>query len=341
MQKKHLHIIIGLLIIGLSLFYAFRGVSIDELKDAFKSIHYFYLLPAVALVAISYLLRALRWRYLVRPVKELKINDLMPPLMIGFMGNMLPARAGEFIRAYLLSKKANISFSASFATIFIERLFDLIVMLLLLSGVLLFMPEAFGESGTSQIADKAIIFAQISVLLCIFIIVFSAFLQFKNDWTMKIVTMFTKPFSKTFSDKIIEMVHSFTTGLNIIRDRQGFLATTILSFLIWGIFVLTYYPLYYAFGIESQLPIVTSIIVLCLTVAIFITIAPTPGFLGSYHLGCVAALHGIFGIQKAVALSYGIVAWLVLMGFTVLVGAFYAVKENISFAQIAENKNQK
>lgn len=340
MQIKHLHLIIGLIIIGLSLFYAFRGVSIDELKEAFKSIQYFYLLPALVLVVISYLLRAIRWSYLVHSIKEVKAKDLLPPLMIGFMGNMLPARAGEFIRAYLLSKRENISFSASFATIFIERLFDLIVMLLLLASVLLFKPEAFGDGGTHQVADKVKIFAQISLLFCIFIFVFSALLQFKKDWTMKIVVMFTKPFPKKWSNKIIELVHSFTAGLSVIRNGKGLLVTVLLSFLIWGTFVLTSYPLYFAFGIESQVPIVTSMIVLCLTIAIFITIAPTPGFLGSYQLGCVAALHGIFGIQKAIALSYGIVAWLVVMGFTVIVGAFYAVKENISFTQIAENKNQ-
>ncbi len=335
MQKKHIHLIVGLVIIGASLFYAFRGVSISELRNAFSSINYIYLVPALFLVAVSYVLRAMRWRYLVRSIKEVKTRDLFSPLMIGFMGNMLPARAGEFIRAYLLSKKEGISFSASFATIFIERLFDLILLLLLLVGVLYFMPEAFGDGGTHQLADKAMIFAQVSFFLCLFIFVFSAFLQFKNDWTMKIVGHCTKPLPEKWGTKIVEMVISFTEGLKIIKDKKGFLATVVLSVLIWSSFVFTYYPLYFAFGIESQLPALTSITILCLTVAIFITIAPTPGFLGSYHLACVAALHGIFGIQKAVALSYGIVAWLVVMGFTVLVGAVYAIKENISFVQIA------
>jgi len=336
MNKKYLHLFIGLIIIVFSLYYAFKGVELSELTGALKSVRYVYLIPAIFLVLLSYLLRAMRWRYLVRPVKEVKTSDLFSPLMIGFMANMLPARAGEFVRAYLLSRKADISFSSSFATIFIERLFDLIVLLLLIVWILLFMPEALtpkNQDGAYQIIDKVKIFGAISLLLCIFILLFSALLQFKNGWAMKILGIFIKPFPQRLREKIIGLVHSFTVGLNIIRDRQGFLTTIFLSFLIWIVFIVTYYPLYWAVGIENELPVISSLLVLCLTVAIFITLAPTPGFLGSYHLACVVTLHGIFGIQKAVALSYGIIAWFLAMGLTVVIGVFFALKEHVSFGE--------
>ena len=345
MQKKYIHLLIGIIIIVLSLYYAFRGVSISELKHALMSVRLFYLLPAIIMVAISYVFRAVRWRYLIRPIKDVRTADIFSPLMVGFMGNMLPARAGEFIRAYLLSRKISISFSASFATLVIERLFDLILVLILLIGVLLFMPDAFaGEvsigSKTYQIADMVKGFGIFSLSICVFIILFSALLQFKNALAIKIIDVCTKPLPQKIREKTFIMVDSFSQGLNIVRDKKGFLATLILSLLIWITFVFTYYPLYHAFDIADQLPIISSTIVLCLTVAIFITVAPTPGFLGSFHAACVAALHGMFGIQKAVALSYGIVAWLVVMGFTVAGGAIFAVKENISFSQLAASREQ-
>ncbi len=337
MNKKNLHLLIGLIIIALSLFYAFRGVKIAELGNALMSVRYIYLFPAISLVIISYLLRAMRWRYLIRSVKEVKTANLFAPLMVGFMANMLPARAGEFIRAYLLSKKEHISFSASFATIFIERLFDLTLVLLLLVFVLLFMPEAFasGDAATGQqMLDKVKVFGIVSFSLCLFIFLFSVLLQFKRELSMKIVGLFLKPLPAKWGKKIFGLVDSFSDGLKIIRDKRGFLATIFLSVLIWGTFVFTNYPLYLAFDIATKIPVLSSLVVLCLTVAIFITVAPTPGFLGSFHLGCVTALHGVFGIQKVTALSYGIVAWLVVMGSTVVIGAIFAVKENISFGEI-------
>ncbi len=343
MNKKYLHLFIGLIIIAFSMYYAFKGVKLSELTEALLSVRYLYLIPAILLVLISYLLRAMRWHYLIRPVKDVKTTALFSPLMVGFMANMLPARAGEFIRAYLLSKRERISFSSSFATIFIERLFDLIILLFLIVWLLLFMPEALvpkNQGGEYQIIDKVKIFGAISFLLCVFILLFSAFLQYKNDWAMKILGICVKPFPPRWREKIIGLVHSFTEGLNIIRDRQGFLNTIFLSFLIWTVFIITYYPLYWAVGIENQLPIISSLMVLCLTVAIFITLAPTPGFLGSYHLACVVTLHGIFGIQKAVALSYGIVAWLIGMGTTVIIGSIFAIKEHVSFGEFSAKKEQ-
>jgi len=342
MNKKHLHLYIGLIIVALSLFYAFKGVNPKELMNALASVRYIYLIPAIILVLMSYLFRAMRWRYLIRPIKkDVKTTALFSPLMVGCMSNILPARAGEFIRAYLLSKKENISFSSSFATIFIERLFDIIFLLLLIMWVLLFMPDALNsesQGGSYQILEKVQYFGAVSFALCIFILLFSVLLQFKNDWAIKIVGMFIKPLPHKWQDKIIGMVNSFTEGLNIIRDGRGFIATIFLSFLIWFVFIVTYYPLYLAFGIETQLPVVSSLIVLCLTVGIFITLLPTPGFLGAYQLACVAALHGIYGIPKPVALSYGIVAWLVSMGMTVMIGAFFIIKDGISFRQIAPVK---
>ncbi|MCK5426967.1 MAG: flippase-like domain-containing protein [Thermodesulfovibrionia bacterium] len=343
MRKKYLHLLIGLIIVVLSLTYAFKDVSLKELMSALKSVRLFYIFPALLMVAASYILRAMRWHYLIRSVKKVKTARLFSPLMVGFMGNMLPARAGEFIRAYLLGKKEQISFSASFATIFIERMFDMVIVLLLLVWVLLFKAEVFASTasgGTSKIGDMIAVFGWISVTGCSFIFAFSALLQYKKDWAMRFVDVFTRRLSHKWGGKINKLVHSFSDGLKIIKDRNGFLATVLLSFLIWSTFAVTYYPLYLAFDIDSKLPVLSSLLILCLTVAVFITMAPTPGFLGSFHAACVATLHGMFGIPKAVALSYGIVAWLVLMGFTVVVGSIFAVKDHISLGELSARKEE-
>lgn len=343
MKKKHIHLLIGLVVMGLSLVYAFWDVDLAQLGNALLSAHYIYLVFAIGIVIISYVLRAMRWRYLIRSVKDVRTSRLYSPLMIGFTANMLPARAGEFIRAYLLSKKERISFSASFATIFIERLFDLTLVLLLLVWVMFFMPGIFsagGAEGTNHLLDKVKVFGITALSFCLFIFLFSALLQYKNNLAMKIVDICTRPFPHKWKEKIFGMVHSFTNGLEIIRDRQGLSATIILTFLIWGSFIILYYPLYLAFGIQVDMPVISSLVILSLTVAIFITVVPTPGFIGSYQLGCIAALNGIFGIEKAVALSFGIVAWVVVMGSTVIIGTLFAVKEHVSLGELSAGKER-
>lgn len=340
MKKKHL--LIGILIVALSSYYAFKNVSISELAGALKSVHYIYLLPAVFFVALTFLFRAIRWRYLVGSVKkEVKTSHLFSPLMIGFMGNILPARAGEFIRAYLLGKKENIPFSASFATIFVERLMDMLVFLLLLLGVIFFNSDIFPQAadGSSHpLMGYMIKFGWISFIGSVCIFSFSVLLQYKNALAMKIVEFCTKPLPEKWKEKIVGMVHSFTEGLLILKDARAFLAALFWSCMVWASAILVYYPIHLAFGIEN-IPMLTSILVVSLTVGIFISLFPAPAFLGSFQLACVVALHEIFGVPKAIAASYGIIAWLVAMGFIITVGLFFVVKDNISFNELTQSSS--
>ncbi len=341
MKKKHL--IIGILIVALSSYYAFKNVSLSELANALKSVQYIYLLPAIALVALTFLFRAIRWRFLVGSVKEVKTVDLFSPLMIGFMGNILPARAGEFIRAYLLGKKENISFSAAFATIFVERLMDMLIFLILLLGVIFFSSSIFPQAadGTSHpLMGYMVKFGWISFIGSVGIFSFSVLLQYKNDLAMKIVAFFTKPLPDKWKEKIVGLVLSFTDGLKILKDAKGFMASLFWTCMVWVAMVMTYYPMHLAFGIGSDIPMMTSVLVVCLTIGIFISLFPAPAFLGSFQLACVVALHEIFGISKPVAASYGIVAWLVAMGFIIVVGLIFVVKDNISFVEISSKRTQ-
>lgn len=338
MWKKNIHLAIGLIIIFLSLYYAFKGVEPSTLFDALKKVNYLHLINAIILISLTFLFRAMRWRYLIRSVKEVKTIDLFSPLFVGFMANLLPARAGEIIRAFLLGKKEGISFSASFATVFIERLFDMAIVLLMLFWVLFFYADSFthADGTVSNLMGYMITFGWISLLVSLFIFAFSVLLQYKNDWAMKIVHICIKPLPDKWGYKIVEMAHSFTEGLSILRDKKGFLASTILSLLVWITITFTYYPIFQAFDIANELPMLPSIMILTLTIAIFITMFPTPGFLGSFQAACVVALHEIYKIPKATAASYGIVAWLTVMGFIIIVGAVFVLKDHISLKEFLE-----
>ncbi len=340
MKKNHLFI--GLIIVALAFYYAFKNVSLEELGAALRSVHYIYLLPSLFFVALTFLFRAMRWRYLVRSVKDVRTAHLFSPLMVGFMGNILPARAGEFIRAYLLGKREDISFSASFATIFVERLMDMLMFLVLLVGVLFFSADTFSQGasgGNHRLMGYMIKFGWISFIGSIGIFSFSVLLQYKNEWAIKIVEFCTRPLPEKWRDKVFGMVHSFTDGLKILKDPRAFGASLLLSMLVWAAAILVYYPLVFAFGLENQLPVMISVLIVSLTVGIFISLFPTPGFLGAFQAACVVALHEIFGVSKAVAASFGIVAWLVAMGFVIVVGLMFVVKDNISFSELAASRD--
>jgi uncharacterized membrane protein YbhN (UPF0104 family) len=125
---------------------------------------------------------------------------------------------------------------------------------------------------------------------------------------MSPVNFFTRPLPLKWREKIIHAVNSFSGGLMILRDRRGITAAVFLSFLICVVIILTFYFLYLAFDLHSELPVLYSLILISLVGDIFFALVPTPVFHGSFHAACVATLHCVFNTSKAVALSYGIVA---------------------------------
>ncbi len=103
--------------------------------------------------------------------------------MIGFMGNVLPARAGEFLRAYLVGKKNGITFSGAFSTIIVERLFDLVCLMVLFVWVFVFNDDVFDPnlkfSGVSM-QTMAVGFGRICLILIFGLIAFMFLLAWQE-----------------------------------------------------------------------------------------------------------------------------------------------------------------
>lgn len=128
---KRLWLGIGVSIALLALL--FRSVDPAELIRAFRGIQGIWLVPAVVFTFLSYLMRAVRWKYLLSPLKQTSFPNLVSATLIGYMANnLLPARLGELVRAYVLGEQEGIGTGAVVATLVIDRLADGFTVLLLL-----------------------------------------------------------------------------------------------------------------------------------------------------------------------------------------------------------------
>jgi uncharacterized membrane protein YbhN (UPF0104 family) len=130
---------ISVLISVVFLYYALRGLGLQDLGNALARANYIWILPGVVVYFMGVWVRAWRWHYLLRPVKKIPTRTMFPIVAIGYMGNnIFPARMGEVLRAVVLKKHENVPISASLATIIVERVFDGVVML---GFVFLNLPE--------------------------------------------------------------------------------------------------------------------------------------------------------------------------------------------------------
>ncbi len=122
-----LGLIISLVLMALFL----RAIHPSEIADAFGEANYWYLFPAICVLFVALSLRCLRWSILMRPLKEIPAYRLFSYAIIGYMtNNLLPARTGEIVRAYVLGEREKVSRLGTLGTIALERLFDGVALVL-------------------------------------------------------------------------------------------------------------------------------------------------------------------------------------------------------------------
>lgn len=340
-MKKARQLLIGLAMAVGALYYTLRNISLDELIASFKEVELIYILPALGIILLTFVVRAYRWQILLRPFKQIPVKDIYAPLMIGFMGNILPARAGEFLRAYLIGKKQGITFSGAFSTIIVERLFDLVFLLILFAWVFVVKVDMFDPQLTfSGVSVQTMLmgFGQFCGVLVVGLLCFMFLLAYKEEQVKFCIGWLAKPLPENWKKKISIMVGEFALGCKIVKNPGALLQIIILSAVLWFLFVATYYPFYYAFDLQNKS--LDSLLLLTVMVCVLITLLPTPGFLGSFNAGVLIALHEIMGEAEVTAVSFGMVSW--AASFIVLIagGVFFVLKDHMSVQSLIEAEEE-
>ncbi|MFQ5578779.1 MAG: lysylphosphatidylglycerol synthase transmembrane domain-containing protein, partial [Anaerolineae bacterium] len=127
---------------GISLLFldlVFAQLNLKDVGGALAEARWWLLLPSLAALMVHLVIRVWRWQWLLKPMGDVPFGPAFRAGMIGIGGNMvLPARAGEFLRAYVIGRSSGISKTGAFATLVVERIFDGLTMLLILVGLVLF-----------------------------------------------------------------------------------------------------------------------------------------------------------------------------------------------------------
>ena len=144
-------LLVGVLVTVLLLWWALADVAFADVWANIRTGNIWLLLAAVAVATFGFFIRALRWKVLLTPVKpDTRLRSRFAGVSIGFMANnLLPARVGEFARAYAISRIEPITASAAFGSLVVERFMDGVVLLLFL--VLPALSQGFPEGGALRL----------------------------------------------------------------------------------------------------------------------------------------------------------------------------------------------
>src|SRR5215217_1279340 len=215
---------LGLVISAVCLYFAFRNLEWVEATRRAREANYWLLFLATIAATAMFPLRARRWRTILDPVApNLPFGPLWRATAIGvMMTNVLPARAGELARPYALSRELPaVPFSMALASVAVDRVFDAIVVLLLLGIAMLLPSFPSGQLIYNQpISRLAIGFAALPAVLIIALYA----LVFFPDRLIRIFELLARRVSSTLEAKGSEMLRRFAEGLSVLRHPGHFIA---------------------------------------------------------------------------------------------------------------------
>jgi uncharacterized protein (TIRG00374 family) len=284
-------IITGLVLSVFLLLFFLWTSNLVEMIGFLQHANYFYMLPGFSAYIISLWLRSLRWSYLLSgKTQKLPANTLFPIVIIGYMANnILPFRAGEFVRSYLLSDKKRIKTATAFSSIFVERIMDGLTLIMFIFITSLFMPitntmDRFAElSGIS--ANLLTLLFSVPFVFLFLLLILIAMLGSKAE---HIMIKISRPLPNRFRNIIVELTKQIFDGINGLANKKIVIVTILLSIPIWLLESLLFYFVGLSLGINenfaSHFNLFSSLLIVTGLVNIGSSIPATPGGIGIFEV---------------------------------------------------------
>jgi len=319
---KKLSFLLGLIISVIFSILLFYKINLATFLNVFKSANYFYVIPIIMTILLGCYLRAVRWYWILQPLKPISISSLFSAVVIGYMGNnLLPARMGELLRAHVIGRREGISRASSFATIIVERLFDGLSILVILVPVLLMLKIKMHQTLVAASLLVLLLYLGVIVLIWLF--------NYKKELVLRIFGLLLPKFVR---QKVLDILELLAQGFKIIEKGHHLLIISFYSLLIWLVTAFSIYLTVYSFG--CQISFAASLFVLfVLTFAVMIP--SSPGFVGTFDAGMAYALI-LFAVSRetaiGVAVLYHGLNFLPIVGL----GFYYMWKYNLKLLKTNE-----
>lgn len=311
-------VLTGVAITVIAFWFAVRGIPVSEVIEAMKKADLVVLLGlSIPAYLLSVFFRALRWRHLTNPVAPLSRTVLGRGVAIGFMvNNLVPLRIGEVVRAWYVAREGGASPSAILGTVVLERVIDVVAVLVLALGALSFVGADSAESSFLSQGAILLLPAALVPLAALFL------LRLAPDFVISVAHFFLKPFPDRLSAWVESLLRNFAHGLGALSGGSHLFWIGFHSAVIWAL--LSLLPMLaglLAFDVDlgstTRLLVVSYIVLGAVGVAVAIPSAP--GFFGTYQLAFKTVLEQ-FGVDSPTALALGLVVWFIFWATLTLLG---------------------
>ena len=305
----------------------FRNVNLTEAWAAVTRAHLSLIAAAILCTLATYALRAVRWRVLLQPLGPVRFSTAFRTTVIGFtMIFLLPGRVGEVARPYLLARHEGLKAPATFATVIVERLLDVVTVLLLFAIAL---PLAGVDAGP-QVRFIGTMSAVGAVGALVMLFVFAGHPEKLGQWAGRL----GRRLPPKIAEALARLVQTFVEGLAVMRSPWHMAAAAAWSVPVWLSIALGIWATSHAFDLTVSF-VGSFIVVGYLAVGVSL---PTPGGAGGFHVLYKVALTTFFAADADVAAAAAIVLHAVSFVPITLVGLVFMWQDGLTLAGLKEMK---
>lgn len=312
-RKVIVSLVLGLIFSCAAIVVSFRNIPVRELLDYIGTISIWWIIPSTALGMFTYLVRALRWQVILKPVRNIGFWHAFHPLVIAFAINcILPGRLGELARPAILYKRDRVEFSKVLATVAVERIFDMATLLLLfilLMGSVTIDPALSISFGRYELNRATLVSLQEkSIMAGLFLLVMTLMLMIRPTRALMgrviswlphlLVFMPARPrrrMSERLHARTQAILDNIALGFEVLKAPSKIVFCLLLSLGVWLISYAAFYIfLFGCRGVDlTFFQASAAFTIMCF----FIVLPSVPGYWGLWEAGGIYGLM-IFGVPR-------------------------------------------
>ena len=320
-------VILGLTV-GLMAFFL-RNAELDRVWAEMSTSRLDLLAWSLLAIVLSYLIRVERWRRLLQPVGPVSLASAGRATVIGFAANaLLPGRVGEFLRPYVLARRERLSGSSAFATIVLERLLDLLAIVLTVAVfIVLADPPSTAPRVLGALRIGALVagtFAIVSLVLVVLLVRSPARADRVAQWCAYVVP-------GGLLRAVTPFAQRFLQGLGVVRRPGPLVIAMLLSVALWASVSVSMWMTSLAFGIDLSFG---GSVILMGMVAIGVSV-PTPAGVGGYHAAYQLGATALYGAGVDEAVGAALVMHVIAFGPVTLLGLVFMAQEGLRLGSLA------
>jgi uncharacterized membrane protein YbhN (UPF0104 family) len=326
--RRTLWTVLGAALALVLLVWALRGVHPEVVLAHLRNAHPAPLVAAIVIATLTYPIRLVRWRLLLRAPDggPLPAAPLWHAVAIGFMANnTLPFRAGELVRVLAATRLAGARFSSVLSSVAVERIFDGLAVVLLLSIALLAsdLPPGVAVGGV-PVRHAAQVAGALGAAGLVGAVLVVAFPLGAERLIRRVLP------AGGLTERLVSLIEGLRHGLSVLRSPTLLAGVVVWSVALWMVNALAFYVGFAAFDI----PVGYAGALLVQGILIFgITVQLTPGFLGQFEAAIVAGL-ALFGVPNDVASSFGIAFHATTFLPIILLGAWSLARTPVALSDL-------